>query len=42
MRKLTLSTKTFGEIILDLIKSGVTFDAVERDGFIIITFSGGF
>jgi hypothetical protein len=34
--------KTFNEMLLGLIKSGVTFDAEEREGKIIIEFTGGY
>ena len=40
MRK--LSIETFNEMITDLIKSGVTFEAEEREGKIIIEFTGGY
>ena len=42
MKKLTVSIETFGILIHDLIKSGVTFTAFESDGHIIIEFTGGF
>ena len=42
MRKLTVSIETFNEMITDLIKSGVTFEAEEREGKIIIEFTGGY
>lgn len=42
MKKLTVSTETFGIILLDLIKSGVTFVANEVNGYIVIEFTGGF
>jgi len=42
MKTLTITPETFGTMILDLIKSGVTFEAEEREGKIIITFTGGF
>ena len=41
MRKLTVSIETFNEMVTDLIKSGVTFEAEEREGKIIIEFTGG-
>jgi hypothetical protein len=42
MKKLTVSIATFGIILPDLIKSGVTFEAREANGDIIIEFTGGF
>ncbi len=42
MKKLTVTPETFTEMILGLIKSGVTFDAKEINGVIIIEFSGGY
>jgi hypothetical protein len=40
--KLTLSSKEFFANLSNLIASGVTFEAVEKDGFITITFLGGY
>ena len=40
--KLTVSKESFTEMLQGLIKSGVTFDAIESGSDIIITFSGGF
>jgi hypothetical protein len=42
MKKLTVSIETFGILIQDLIKSGVTFVATEVNGNIVIEFTGGF
>ncbi len=42
MQKLTVSAETFGTMIFDLIKSGVTFEATERNGLIEINFLGGY
>ncbi len=42
MRELTVSKETFFEMLSDLIKSGVTFEAEEKNNFIIITFNGGY
>jgi len=42
MKTLTVSPETFNEMLLGLIKSGVTFNAHEVKGFIIITFTGGY
>jgi hypothetical protein len=42
MRKLTVSIETFNEMISGLIASGVTFEARENNGYIIIEFTGGF
>ncbi len=42
MRKLLVSKQTFEEMLLGLIKSGVTFEATEMDGKILIIFTGGY
>jgi hypothetical protein len=42
MKTLTVSIETFNEMLLGLIKSGVTFEAEEREGKIIIDFTGGY
>lgn len=43
MKKLTVSPKTFVEMLNGLIASGVTFEAEEdKDGDIVIEFSGGY
>lgn len=42
MRKLFVSVVTFNEMLSGLIASGVTFEAVEREGMIIVTFDGGY
>lgn len=42
MRTLFVSIETFQEMLLGLIKSGVTFESEERDGGILITFLGGY
>lgn len=42
MKELIVSKKTFFEQLSDLIKSGVTFEAEEKDDNIIITFTGGY
>lgn len=42
MKKLTVSMETFGIILPDIIKSGVTFEANEVNGNIVIVFTGGF
>lgn len=43
MKKLTISPKTFTEMLLGLIVSGVTFESEEDDnGNIIIIFLGGY
>ena len=43
MKKLTVSQETFNEMLLGLIKSGVTFDANEvSGGKIEIEFTGGY
>ena len=40
--KLTVSKETFLEMLTGLIKSGVTFEAIEVDEVIEITFTGGY
>ena len=42
MRTLFVSTETFNEMILGLIKTGVTFNSEEQNGGILITFTGGY
>jgi len=42
MRKLTVSIETFNQMVTDLIKSGVTFEAEECKGQIVIEFTGGY
>lgn len=42
MRTLTVKPATFLEMLSGLIASGVTFEADEINGFIQITFTGGF
>lgn len=42
MQKLVISTKAFTDMLNDLIASGVTFEAEEKDGWITITFTGGY
>jgi hypothetical protein len=42
MKTITVSLDTFTEIILGLIQSGVTFEAIEVNGQIEIEFTGGF
>lgn len=42
MNKLTVSIETFGIMLLDIIKSGVSFTAKEVEGNIVIEFNGGF
>jgi hypothetical protein len=42
MKKLTVSIETFGILLPDLIKSGVTFVAVEVSTGIMIEFTGGY
>ena len=42
MRTLFVSHTSFTEMIFGLIKSGVTFESEEKDGGILITFTGGF
>lgn len=42
MQKLTVSIETFSIMVLDLVKSGVTYEAQEVGGNIVITFTGGY
>lgn len=42
MKELTVSPKTFTEMLSGLIASGVTFEAVEKGDYIIVTFTGGY
>ncbi len=41
-QKLTVSKETFFANLLDLVKSGVTFEAEEVDEVIQINFTGGY
>ena len=41
MRVLIVTKETFTKMLSDLIASGVTFDAIEEDANIVITFTGG-
>jgi len=40
--KLTVSHDSFTKMLQGLVASGCTFDAVEKDGNIVITFNGGY
>ena len=42
MRKLTVSQETFENMLKGIIASGVTFEATEKDGNVIVIFTGGF
>jgi hypothetical protein len=42
MRKVTISITTFMAMLTGLIASGVTFEAKEVDGFIEVSFTGGY
>jgi hypothetical protein len=42
MRTLIVSINTFEIMLSGLIKSGVTFEAKESNGNILITFTGGY
>jgi hypothetical protein len=42
MRVLIVTTETFTKMLSGLIASGVTFDAIEEDANIVITFTGGY
>lgn len=40
--KLTLNIDTYFDKLSTLIASGVTFEAIEVDGKIVVTFNGGY
>lgn len=40
--KLTIDKREAPAMLAAFVREGVTFDAVERDGFIVITFTGGY
>jgi hypothetical protein len=42
MKTLFVSHETFTEMVSGLIQSGVTFESEERNGGILITFTGGY
>jgi hypothetical protein len=42
MRNLFVSTESFTEMLGGLIASGVTFESEEKNGGILITFTGGY
>jgi hypothetical protein len=42
MKTLTVTKETFFLMVLELIKSGVTFEANEENEKIVIIFTGGF
>ena len=42
MQKLKVSQETFVEMLKGLIASGVTFEAEESEGSIVIDFKGGY
>jgi len=42
MSTLKVTPETFNEMLLGIIKSGVVFEGVEKEGWIIITFNGNF
>jgi len=42
MRTLFVSTETFTDMLMDLIITGITFEAEEKNGGILITFTGGY
>jgi hypothetical protein len=42
MKTLTISKKTFAAMLTDIIASGVTFEAIELNDYIVITFTGGY
>ena len=41
MQTLFVSMETFNDMLLGFIKSGVTFESEEKNGGILITFTGG-
>jgi len=41
MKTLFVSQESFTDMLLGFIKSGVTFEAEEKNGGILITFTGG-
>ena len=42
MRTLFVSTETFTEMLMDLIITVITFESEEKNGGILITFTGGY
>ena len=42
MRTLFVSTETFTDMLVGFIQSGVTFESEEKNGGILITFTGGY
>jgi hypothetical protein len=42
MRTLKISLDTFTTMLPNLIASGVTFESIEKEGEILITFTGGY
>jgi len=42
MKTLTVTMQEFTEILSGLIQSGVTFESESKNGFILITFTGGY
>jgi hypothetical protein len=42
MKTLEVTKETFNEMLSGLIQSGVTFNAIESGGKIIIEFTGGY
>ena len=42
MMRLTITMDEAVEMIAGFVREGVTFDAVERGGMVVITFTGGF
>jgi hypothetical protein len=42
MKTLKVSKESFTEMLLGFIKSGVTFEAIEKGDSIEVTFTGGF
>jgi hypothetical protein len=42
MKKLKISKQGFYSMLSDLIKSGVTFEAIEQGDDIIVNFTGGY
>jgi len=40
--KLTIPIDMLGETLHELVKQGLMFEAAVTDGFVVITFTGGF
>lgn len=42
MKQLIVSREAFTDMLLGIIKSGVSFESEEKDGLITINFTGGY